>query len=84
MHKKILLFYTLLVFCGVSAESQNPKESFQQFRQKILRDYSDFKSRILDHYADFLNGEWHEFEPILTPESQYAEEKPGNCGICGN
>lgn len=76
MHKKILLFYTLLVFCVVSAESQNPKGSFQQFRQKILRDYSDFKSRILDHYADFLNGEWHEFEPILTPESQYAEEKP--------
>lgn len=77
MHRKILLFYTMLACCAGAgnAQAQAPA-GFLQFRRQIMRDYSDFKDRVLDHYADFLDGEWHEFEPILTPESPYSEDKP--------
>lgn len=74
MRNRITLLCVLLGGLAVNAES--PLASFNQFRQQIFSDYSKFKSRILEHYDDFLNGEWHEFEPIMEPESPYTEPKP--------
>lgn len=51
-------------FSQTSAQGQNAKESFSEFRNRILNNYDDFRKTILDHYADFLNGEWHEYESL--------------------
>lgn len=45
-----------------SSHGQSKKQSFEEFRSGILRDYQDFRQTLLDRYADFLNGEWHEYE----------------------
>lgn len=40
-----------------------------------MEDFNSFRNRILDHYADFLEGEWHEYEPLM-PETRYKTPKP--------
>lgn len=76
MRKSISLLSGCILLGGIVAMSQSPSEEYNRFRKQILSDFSNFKSRILDHYDDFLNGEWHEFEPILEEESPYLEPKP--------
>lgn len=69
-YKRISLLTILTLATGTAAIPQSPSEEFNKFRQKILSDYADFKARVLDHYADFLEGEWHEFEPILVEKEK--------------
>lgn len=67
------------ILAGSQAMGQAPQSSsktFNEFRSKILKDFSDYKSKILDHYADFLNGEWHEYEPIIDTNDQFKTPKP--------
>lgn len=45
-----------------SSHGQSKKQSFEEFRSGIMRDYQEFRQTLLDRYADFLNGEWHEYE----------------------
>lgn len=47
---------------AAAQNSQKSRQSFEEFRKGILKDYSDFRQTLLDRYADFLNGEWHEYE----------------------
>lgn len=76
MRKSIFIVLCFVLLSGSASMSQSPSEEFNRFRQQILSDYANFKSRILEHYDDFLNGEWHEFEPLIEPGSPYTEPKP--------
>lgn len=76
MHKGIILLTLLLTLSWIPGKSQSSSQEFNKFREQILSDFQTFKSRILEHYADFLDGEWHEFEPIMEPESPYSQQKP--------
>lgn len=69
-HKRLAALAVCVSTVGFVAFPQSPSAEFNKFRQKVLSDYQDFKSRILAHYADFLDGEWHEFEPILVKEDR--------------
>lgn len=81
MRKCITIISGCILLGGMTALSQSPSEEYNRFRQQILSDYDSFKSRILEHYDDFLNGEWHEFEPIMEPESPYSEPKPSQLPV---
>lgn len=81
MRKCITIISGCILLSGLTALSQSPSEEYNQFRQQILNDYDNFKSRILEHYDDFLNGEWHEFEPIMEAESPYSEPKPSELPV---
>ncbi len=76
MRKKITILSGCILISGLTALSQSRSEEFNRFRQEIFTNFDNFKSRILEHYDDFLNGEWHEFEPILEEASPYTEPKP--------
>lgn len=76
MRKSIILLTGCVILGGSNLFSQSPMDEYNKFRQQILNDYSNFKSRILEHYDDFLNGEWHEFEPLIEQESPYTSPKP--------
>lgn len=73
---RIALMSASILLCGTTVSSQSPSAEFNKFRQKILSDYADYKSKILEHYADFLNGEWHEFEPIIEYRNPDLKPKP--------
>lgn len=68
----LLITCVALVSGNISAQAP---QSFQEFRQGILKDYNDFRKTILDHYADFLNGTWHEYEP-MEPLKKPSAPKP--------
>jgi len=76
MRKKITILSGCILISGLTALSQSRSEEFNRFRQEVFANFDSFKSRILEHYDDFLNGEWHEFEPILEEPSPYTEPKP--------
>ncbi len=82
MKKFIPLVLAAAMFVPVCANAQNPnaagqnyRQSFEEFRKSIHRDFDNFRSRILEHYADFLRGEWHEYEPLM-PQEHYSQPKP--------
>ena len=69
--KKTALFIILALASTYYCQAQNSqtgksnnKESFEEFRNRIMNNYNQFRKTILDHYADFLNGEWHEYESL--------------------
>ncbi len=64
----VLCALTPACVCAQSRTSSEAKESFQAFREKLHKDYNDFRSRIVEHYADFLEGEWHPYEPLMSPQ----------------
>lgn len=63
-----------------NVSAQDAKQSFQEFRKGLHKDYNAFRSRILEHYADFLEGEWHPYEPLIVPE-RYTEPKPDKAPV---
>lgn len=67
---KVSLFFWVFAFY---ASTQN--QSFQEFRNGIMNDYTQFKNTLLEQYADFLNGEWHEYQS-LKGENKYKTPKP--------
>lgn len=75
--KKILSLALVLALAtpAVQIQAQSNNKSFEEFRKGLLDDFQSFRSRILEHYSDFLNGEWHEYEPLM-PEKRYSEPKP--------
>ena len=82
MKKIIPLALAAAMFVPACAIAQNPnsagqsyRQSFEEFRKSIHRDFNNFRSRILEHYADFLRGEWHEYEPLM-PQERYSKPKP--------
>ena len=62
---------------AVSSDSNQNRQSFEEFRKGILSDYQDFRQTLLDRYADFLNGEWHEYESY-NGVKRYSKPKPRN------
>ena len=81
-------FALVLFFSSFSAvafsQNNNPaatnsRESFQEFRNRVMNNYNEFRNTILEHYADFLNGEWHEYESLnglKRDETPKPEEAP--------
>lgn len=82
MRKSITLLTILLTLGGTVGYSQSRYSEFNKFREQILGDFQNFKSRILEHYADFLEGEWHDFEPIMELASPYTQQKPTSLPVC--
>ncbi len=73
--KKISLFAALALIFLSPGNAYAQGSSFEEFRRGIMEDFNSFRNRILDHYADFLEGEWHEYEPLM-PETRYKSPKP--------
>lgn len=73
--KKISLFFALALSMIFSGDALAQGTSFEEFRRGILDDFNSFRNRILDQYADFLEGEWHEYEPLMQ-EKRYKTPKP--------
>ncbi len=71
----ILALVITMTPLSYEATAQSKSQSFQEFRQGILNDFSHFRARILEHYADFLNGEWHQYES-LKPQARDNSPKP--------
>lgn len=71
--KRVAVLSLIALYSGSAAISQHPQspsKTFNEFRNQILSDFAKFKNEILDHYADFLNGEWHEFEPLIIVKEE--------------
>lgn len=75
IRKGFLPLSVSLVLLSYITTTQAQNQSFQEFRNEILNNYSDFKNTLLDQYADFLNGEWHEYQS-LKGETRYKTPKP--------
>jgi len=75
MHRPFVVTIIMLCAATSAAIAQDPHQSYQEFRRNMHRDYQQFRSRILEQYADFLDGEWHPYEPLKSPE-KYTRPKP--------
>ena len=59
-------------FGNVAAQND---ETYQQFRQKMMSDYSDYRGQILQDYAKFLDTVWKDFD-TFSARSLYPHSKP--------
>lgn len=81
--KKITLIFLILNCFIQPIFSQNDKESFQKYRERLLTDFQNFRKSILDDYEKFLGGEWKEREmfeglksyPLPKPNEQPSRGK---------
>lgn len=78
--KKLIVALALTVALPAGMAAQDTRQSYQEFRRSLHRDYQAFRSRILEHYADFLDGEWHPYEPLRAP-GRYESPKPDKAPV---
>ena len=67
--RKTTFIFALICCFAQQVYSQNDKESFQKYRERVLSDFQNFRKSILDDYEKFLGGEWKEremFELLIT------------------
>lgn len=82
MKRNIFIFVILCCFTQ-QIFSQNEKESFQKYRERLLSDFQNFRKSILDDYEKFLGGEWKEREmfeglksyPLPKPNEQPSRDE---------
>ena len=81
--RKTTFIFALLCCFAQQVYSQNDKESFQKYRERVLSDFQNFRKSILDDYEKFLGGEWKEREmfegmksyPLPKPDKQPSRDK---------
>ena len=56
-HKSLALVLLLLVSTGLQAQT----EDFNEFRNRMMKDFQDFRKGIFDRYAEFLDAAWAEY-----------------------
>ena len=73
-HKSLALVLLLLVSTGLQAQT----EDFNEFRNRMMKDFQDFRKGIFDRYAEFLDAAWAEYETmsgrrrVTTPKPTVA------------
>ncbi len=60
--RKTFILLALLQLSSACFAEDNTVQSFDAFRNSILKDYSSFRQSVLDDYADYLNSVWQEFK----------------------
>jgi hypothetical protein len=73
MNKGLMTLVLLAASFG-NVAAQND-ETYQQFRQKMMSDYSDYRGQILQDYAKFLDTVWKDFD-TFSARSLYPHSKP--------
>jgi len=64
----LLLQVAVVTASRAQENKENPRDSFEAFRQKMHQDFSDFRNDIYDHYTDFLNAAWKDFDSFRGVE----------------
>lgn len=72
---KRLLFASLLFGCCVGMPAQSEIESFQQYRQDMLKRYDNYRRDLLNSYADYLDKMWEQVEG-KRPQQRFHRPKP--------
>ncbi len=61
---RLLFFIIFFIPIALQAQTNHKawKTDFDQFRQGMLRRYTEHRQRVLDNYADYLQQTWQRFE----------------------
>ena len=61
---RLLFFIIFFIPIALQAQTNHKawKTDFDQFRQGLLRRYTEHRQRVLDNYADYLQQTWQRFE----------------------
>ena len=62
MAARFLAIILTTVLGAVSVYAQTAEDSFGEFRERMLTDYSGFRGSVLDGYADYLDTVWKEYQ----------------------
>jgi len=86
--KKGLFIYLLSLIPFLAISAQDKKDSFKDYREKLLSGYQGFRKSIFDDYAKFLGGTWERYKafkgddayplpkPKIQPEKKKDEPAP--------
>lgn len=67
--------YLSLIFLFLATPILAQNDGYNQFRQKMLNDYSDYRGQVLDNYAKFLDTVWKDYDSFRG-ESLFPDKKP--------
>lgn len=72
MNAKLLGFAIGLSFYGATLCAQQGSDSFNTFRNDLLRRYTDHRESILNRYNEYLKGVWKEYQGFRDTVSNIA------------
>lgn len=80
--KRILVGLALSVYM-ITADAQQEKQSFDEYRREVQEHYNTHRKAILDGYSDYLKGVWKAYQSFRGEISDTAP-KPERLPVAGS